>query len=174
MQGDGRFGRQSPAILRRDGRGSRSAVARRFARPENFPFQTERWREQRLRYRTQIAVPAKIHNQQSVVAIVVTKITQNKARWSEHCAVHSLRLLIAEARVFASKFQKIDMQRVELLVLFPLGEIEFATDKNSRIGWDWQALLNFPGGERWKLRQKGEASFANRFLHRSVANIREE
>src|SRR6266705_1728449 len=63
------------------------------------------------------------------------------------------------------------MHVVEALVFLSLGKIKFRAFKNLRIGRHRQAFLHFIAGERWKLREKFEASFADGLAHSAVSCV---
>src|ERR1700736_1339366 len=129
-----RFRRYGPSWLRCPGRGSGPAVARRFARPNSFPFQTE-WRcEQWLGNRVQFATFAKIDHQKSIVAVIFAEVTQEKTGRTEDRPVHAICFLFAKTRVLAAQPQKIDMKIVKLLVFLALAKIKLAANKRCRIG----------------------------------------
>ena len=69
---------------------------------------------------------AEIHDEQSIVIVLLGKVSQDKAGRTQHCAIDAAEDLFSKPRVLAPKFEKINMQIVEFPVFFALGEIEFA------------------------------------------------
>src|SRR5207237_9045374 len=126
-----------PLLLLCYARPSPPAAARRSARPNGFPFQTDWWCEQGLGNRVQFATFAKSDHQKSIVAVILAEVTQEKTGRTEHCAVHAIRFLFAKARVFPAQSQKIDMEIVKLLVFLALAKIKLAADERRRIGRCW-------------------------------------
>ena len=75
---------------------------------------------------------SKVHEQKPIV-VCLREISENETRRPKHRAINSTRTLLAKARIFASQFQKIDMQIVKFAISFALGKIQFAPGKHVRI-----------------------------------------
>ena len=68
-------------------------------------------------------------NYQKTIVVIFRKISENETPGSHHCAIDSASALLGKARIFPPQFQKIEMEIVELAILFSFGEIKFTANK---------------------------------------------
>src|SRR5215211_7492341 len=113
------FGWQNPLVRGCVANAVRSSVTRRVARPKRFPCATERWRQQRLRSRIDNLAFSKIDEQEPIICLF-RKISQEQTIGAEHRSVDSAGTLQPKPRIFPAQFEKIDMQIVQLAIVFAL------------------------------------------------------
>ena len=122
-QHDGSFGRQVPAVIAFDRRGTAAAIARILARPEQLPDTGGGRRQEGFRRGIEVQITAEIDHQQSIQALRVEE-PHDKGRRSEHGAIDTARGLQMEHRIVAPEVQQVAVQGVQRRVTRTFGVIE--------------------------------------------------